>query len=329
MKLLIVDDDPVNRIILHEYLEEEGYTLIDASGGEEAWTLLETEGEEYFAVLLDRMMPKVDGIAVLNRMMSHEKLKHIPVIMQTAAGAAYEVQEGIEAGAFFYLTKPFDRALLVAIVAAAVRKSAKQREVQNDLRRQSLSVLSLKTGVFQVRTIEEVHNLAILLAHACPDPEKVVMGLNDLLVNAVEHGNLGITFEEKTQLHEGDRWEGEIQRRLNMPEYAGKYVEVRFERHDEEIHFHIKDQGEGFDWKLYEELSPEMALSSHGRGIAMAKALCFDRLEYHGVGNEVLGVVKAPMFERTKTEEKTEELSDPLCADSHATCEQISTSPMT
>ena len=299
MKLLLVDDDPVNRTILREYLEEEGYILVEAGDGEEAWTLLESGGEEFFAVLLDRMMPTVDGLVVLNRMMGHENLKYVPVIMQTAAGAAYEVQEGIEAGAFFYLTKPFERAMLVAIVAAAVRKSTKHREVQNDLRRQSLSVLSLKTGVFQVRTIEEVHNLALLLAHACPDPEKVVMGLNDLLVNAVEHGNLGITFEEKTQLHDGERWEGEIQRRLNMPEYAGKYVEVRFERHEEEIHFLIKDQGAGFDWKLYEELSPEMALSSHGRGIAMAKALCFDRLEYHGVGNEVLCVVSCKPHEMT------------------------------
>ena len=156
--------------------------------------------------------------------------------------------------------------------------------------------------MFKVRTIEEVHNLAILLANACPEPEKVVMGLNDILVNAVEHGNLGISFQEKTKLYVEERWEEEIHRRLRLPEYAEKYVEVWFERHKEEIHFLITDQGSGFDWRQYEEFSPELALDSHGRGIAMAKALCFDRLEYIGKGNKVLCVVSTFPNESSRVE---------------------------
>ncbi|HLD95062.1 MAG TPA: response regulator, partial [Alphaproteobacteria bacterium] len=50
----------------------------------------------------------------------------------------------------------------------------------------------------------------------------------------------------------------------------------------------IKDQGNGFDWKKYLELSPERATDPHGRGIAMAKTLSFSRLEYQGCGNEVV-----------------------------------------
>jgi len=294
MRLLLVDDDSVNLQILREYLEEEGYSLVEAHDGEEAWALLEAEGDSFYAVLLDRMMPKLDGLAVLNRMMAHEKLKDIPVIMQTAAGAVYEVQEGIEAGAFYYLTKPFDRAMLLAIVASAIRKAVKLREVQNDLLRQSRSVRNMQTGTFRIQTLEDVHNLSVLLANACPDPERIVMGLNDLLMNAIEHGNLGISYDEKTQLQDAEEWEEEIHRRLARPENMKKFVEVTFQRYEEEIHMVITDQGEGFDWTQYENFSPNLALASHGRGIAMAKALCFDQLHYRGSGNEVLCVIRIP-----------------------------------
>ena len=297
MRILLVDDDPVNRYILREYLEEDGYAMLEAEDGEEAWRYLEEEGDTFSAVLLDRMMPKLDGLSVLHRMMAHDTLKHIPVIMQTAAVASYEVQEGVEGGAFFYLTKPFEHSLLRAVVTAAVRKGLKQREFLNDIVRQTRSIQSMQSGMFRVRTIGEVHDLSILLANACPDPEKIVMGLNDLLMNAVEHGNLGITYDEKTSLQETQQWEPEVQRRLGLSENAQKYVEVNFERRDGTIHFVITDQGKGFDWKQYEAFSPELALASHGRGIAMAKALCFDHLEYQGIGNQVYCVVNTQTSE--------------------------------
>ncbi len=306
MRLLLVDDDAVNRLILRESLEDEGYELVEAGDGEEAWNYLESDGNSFSAVLLDRMMPKLDGLSVLKRMMAHDTLKHIPVIMQTAAVESLDVQSGVEAGAFFYLSKPFEQDLLKAIVAAAVRKSVKQREAQNDLLRQSLSLESLTSGTFRVQTIDEVYCLGILLANACPDPDKIVMGLNDLMINAVEHGNLGIDYDEKTRLQETEEWEIEVGRRLKLPEHSSKYVTVTFQRQVREIHIVITDEGEGFDWTQYEKFSPEMALASHGRGIAMAKALCFDRIEYRGAGNEVLCVI---LVEPQHSTEKEHEMS--------------------
>ncbi len=300
MRILLVDDDPVNRYILREYLEEDGYALLEADDGEEAWRYLEEEGDTFAAVLLDRMMPKLDGLSVLNRMMAHDTLKHIPVIFQTAAIESSEVQEGVEAGAFFYLAKPFEQSMLLAIVSAAVRKGLKHRELLDDIVRQTRSIQSMENGIFRVRSIDEVHDLSILLANACPVPEKIVMGLNDLLINAVEHGNLGITYEEKTLLQETEQWEEEVQRRLGLPTNAQKYVEVNFERRGGEIHIMITDQGKGFDWKQFEKLNPQMVLASHGRGIAMAKALCFDQVEYQGIGNQVCCVVNAQTSEMNK-----------------------------
>ena len=103
---------------------------------------------------------------------------------------------------------------------------------------------------------------------------------------------LALRTKKKDNYKNPEEWEQEIQRRLALPENTRKFVEVTFERQEHEISVLIKDQGEGFDWKKYENFSPELALASHGRGIAMAKALCFDRMEYHGVGNEVLCVIE-------------------------------------
>jgi anti-sigma regulatory factor (Ser/Thr protein kinase) len=126
-----------------------------------------------------------------------------------------------------------------------------------------------------------------MLANACPDPERVVVGLSELIINAIEHGNLGITYEEKTRLNQDGEWLREVERRLQSEEYADKRVVVDFERGPLSIRIRIADEGAGFDWHGYVDPDPERAFDNHGRGIAMSKLLYFDSLEYHGKGNEV------------------------------------------
>ncbi|MCA9468437.1 MAG: response regulator, partial [Nitrospira sp.] len=116
--LLLVDDDLVNLEILVEHLEEAGYQTVSAMNGCEAWSLLEREPERFDAVLLDRMMPVMNGMEVLAKIKAHGELDFLPVILQTAAGSTEEVRQGIEAGAFYYLTKPFTKDVVLAIVRA-------------------------------------------------------------------------------------------------------------------------------------------------------------------------------------------------------------------
>ena len=131
----------------------------------------------------------------------------------------------------------------------------------------------------------------MLLASTCPDPGNRALGLKELFFNAIEHGNLGITYDEKTRLEKEDSWKEELQRRLNLPENQDKYVVVHLERHAHEIVFIITDQGAGFDWRPYETMDPQRMFDSHGRGIAMARSLCFDELRYRGRGNEVMAII--------------------------------------
>ena len=84
----------------------------------------------------------------------------------------------------------------------------------------------------------------------------------------------------------------EVARRLDLPEYRELKVEVVYERTDQEIHIRIRDQGAGFDWQNYASVEPSRVFDSHGRGIAVAQIMSFDRVEYFGNGNEVMGVIR-------------------------------------
>ncbi|MBF0381773.1 MAG: ATP-binding protein [Magnetococcales bacterium] len=153
------------------------------------------------------------------------------------------------------------------------------------------ALLLMQEAKFKLQTLADAKKLAEQLALICPEPEKRVFGLRELFVNAIEHGNLGITFADKTVLNEKNIWDEEVERRLALPENADKYVEVTVERTFDEIKFLISDQGEGFDWQSYMSIDPFCSYKSHGYGIAMAKSGSFDKLEYIGRGNEVLAVV--------------------------------------
>ncbi len=291
-RILIVDDEDINIEIIQFNLEEENYQIETAHDGAEAWEKLERDPEGYHVVLLDRMMPNMDGMAVLAHMKAHPLLCHTPVILQTAMTAKEEVIDGIRAGAYYYLAKPYDGAMLVSVVRTAVRDSESNRRIREELHETTRTLGLMLAGSFRYRTLAEARALATLLANACPRPDTVAMGLAELMINAVEHGNLGITYAEKGALNEAGDWESEVERRLALDSFGQRQVEVTFAKENDEIRITITDEGEGFDWQSYLTLSPERAMDNHGRGIAMAGLLSFSRLEYRGRGNEVVAVIK-------------------------------------
>ncbi|MCB1917743.1 MAG: response regulator, partial [Rhodocyclaceae bacterium] len=120
MHILVVDDEPFNREILAEVLDDPAYRISVAEDGGQAWDRLTADGESFDLVLLDRMMPGMDGLEVLRRMKDTPRLRDLPVIMQTAAASPDQVREGIAAGAYYYLTKPFELETLLTIVRAAL-----------------------------------------------------------------------------------------------------------------------------------------------------------------------------------------------------------------
>ena len=130
--LLVVDDNPENRRMLRRLLERQGHTVEEAPDGEAA---LEQVAERAFdLVLLDVLMPKVDGNTTLARMKADPQLRHIPVIMISALDGIASVVSCIEVGAEDYLPKPFNPTLLRARIGACLEKKRLRDQEQKHLR---------------------------------------------------------------------------------------------------------------------------------------------------------------------------------------------------
>lgn len=289
-RLLVVDDEPINLEIISEYFEGLGYTLDTAAHGEEAWAYLNGE-QRYDLLLLDRMMPVLDGMALLQRIKADERFADMPVIMQTAAGEPEQVRQGLAAGAHYYLVKPYERESLLTIVRGALADSASRRHLQQRLVEHGNALKLLCSAEFRLRTIDEASTLAAFLALGCPRPEASVLGISELLVNAVEHGNLGITYAEKATLKREDRWSDEVRRRQELPENRAKHVRVVLTRTDAGVSLYIEDEGAGFDWQRYLDFDPQRAFDPNGRGIALARSASFASLRYEGCGNTVIATI--------------------------------------
>ncbi len=118
-RILIVDDNPMNVDILQSCLAFHGYEIITASDGEEA--LATAREKQPDLILLDVMMPKLDGLEVCRRLRADPSLPFMPTILVTAKADSKDVVAGLEAGADEYLTKPVDQDALVARVRSMLR----------------------------------------------------------------------------------------------------------------------------------------------------------------------------------------------------------------
>jgi len=289
--VLIVEDNDADRALLEAHLSADGFETDFAVDGLEAWDVLDHHPDRYDLVLLDRTMPRMDGLQLLRRIKGDHRFLILPVILQSARVGREEVIEGIRAGAYYYLAKPYDSEMLLSVVRTAAADRAAAKDLQHRVRRGMQVLQLLDEAHFTYRTIEEARGLAAVLANACPDAESTVIGLTELLVNAVEHGNLGITYDEKSELLNEGRWMDEVERRLTLPENRGKRVDVRFLRGDDVLRFVICDRGNGFEWSRYLDIDPRRAFDRHGRGILMARHVSFSSIEYRGTGSEVVATV--------------------------------------
>jgi len=120
IKVLVVDDEEFNLDIMTDCLEEAGFEVIAADDGDVALQKLETV-PDIKVIILDRMMPRMNGMELLEKISKIPILKDIPVIMQSGAASGEQILEGKEAGVYAYLPKPFDAALLVWGVQAALK----------------------------------------------------------------------------------------------------------------------------------------------------------------------------------------------------------------
>ena len=119
-KVLLAEDDPVFRELVSDILQEAGYEVVAGENGQEALDLLLTRGADM--AVLDLNMPVMDGLELTRRIRSDENLKEMPILMLTVRSYVEDQITGFDRGADDYLTKPFDRKMLIARLRVLERR---------------------------------------------------------------------------------------------------------------------------------------------------------------------------------------------------------------
>jgi two-component system response regulator ResD len=127
--ILIVDDESRMRKLIKDFLTAKGYCILEAEDGEKALQVFEQNSEKIDLILLDVMMPKLDGWSVLRQI---RQTSQIPIIMLTARGEEQDELFGFELGVDEYISKPFSPKILVARVEAILKRTqGEQKEVKD------------------------------------------------------------------------------------------------------------------------------------------------------------------------------------------------------
>ena len=117
--------------------------------------------------------------------------------------------------------------------------------------------------------------------------EELSLALRELLLNAIEHGNLGLAFEDKSRALAAGQWKQTIASRARDPAFRDRRTHVKASWAPDRVSFTIRDEGSGFDWRsLPDPTDPANILCDHGRGVLMAR-LSVDALYFNAAGNEV------------------------------------------
>lgn len=285
MKILIVEDDQSSRIYLENLLELNGYKFRSAVNGIEGLNYFEEYAPDI--VIADIQMPIMDGLELLESI--RDKESNAIVIITTAYGNENYAIQALHLGANNYIKKPVSGKELLPLLKkykSVINSKFIPEQLPGEIiyRRNKIE---FKTSYKQIPKIVD----RLLLESSCSfninQRTNVELGLVELITNAVEHGNLNITYAEKQNALDNNTLEKLYEERLATPEYVNKKIIVEFFSDKTGIEWTITDEGEGFNWNtLPDPTSSENILELSGRGVFISKFL-FDKVEYFGNGNTV------------------------------------------
>jgi len=287
--VLVVDDEELILESIISTLELMGLEVISARDGEQALELFEKE--QPCLVITDVCMPHRDGLAVTSHIKAHRP--ECPVIVITGYGDEDTAIRALKAGATDYLRKPFQITELRSITSRAL-SLVRARLLETE------SFASLDQADCHLKIHNHPEAAGGLLNYLLRPIESILsesdrlhlrVALQELLINAIEHGNLAISTDEKSQALLNDQYESLIHDRSQDPQLRDRrvFLDASYQFEQQFFKCSIRDEGNGFDWRKVvaagaEGITPEAAVS--GRGIFLAKTLMSEVI-YNELGNEV------------------------------------------
>ncbi|MGR3755645.1 MAG: response regulator [Tranquillimonas sp.] len=286
LRVLLAEDDNAAAMMLTGQLNRQGHRVERAANGAEAYGLLREDPARADIVITDRIMPVMDGVALIRRLRRETATASLPTILLTGDE---DTGDAVAAGAFYHLVKPVPQDMLRRVLAAAGQEIGRRRRQQEALRRHQSAFADLQQVRFTLNRLDQVDAVASFLGSLSPRPERSVVGLTELLRNGIEHGlmRLGLAAKQR-HLAEGTL-ETELARRADA--VTGE-VEATGLRRNGTIVYVIRDSGPGFRWQPFINSDPSRSQAASGRGIARA-AVTFDRLSYDAPGKAAVAVVSS------------------------------------
>ncbi|MEW6266825.1 MAG: response regulator [Thermodesulfobacteriota bacterium] len=282
--VLVVDDEASIRELIQAALERLNLRVLTAGDGSTALSIFFRE--EPKLVLTDIVMNGMSGLDLLRRIKAYRP--ETVVVVFTAYSSEEKIIEALRAGATDYLKKPFDLKSLVRSVQNALQVQATisdgRLEIDSVVREEKILELD-NDPVLIAGAIRQVTICApkYLSRERCLD---LSVALHEMILNAMEHGNLGVTPEEKNRRLLADDYQRFLTARRADPGLVGRKVRITYRLDDKGLHYTVQDQGPGFDWRSRRVHSPRASVAQpHGRGLRLAEFYA-SRLEFNETGNE-------------------------------------------
>jgi DNA-binding response OmpR family regulator len=280
-RILVIEEEPAVQAMLAEGLKRRGHNVSVARDWVDGLRVLEEEKPDI--VLTDLTMSGNRGIEVLREIRAIAS--ETKVIVMTGHGNEEGAIQALRRGAIDYLKKPVAFWELYDVVNKII--GIQQFDINKEFVLEESKKVVMGSQIDKIWGV--VNQLLLCAENICGKAKirEVGLGLYEIIINAIEHGNLEITFEEKWQALERGDYEELLRERLSNPAFSERQVVIDYQMIPGELHCVVRDEGKGFNWRHvpYPD-PPNRLLLPCGRGIFLAR-IYLDRVEFNEKGNVV------------------------------------------
>ncbi|MDR1761172.1 MAG: response regulator [Bacteroidales bacterium] len=283
--VLLAEDDEASRLFLDIVLRKHGFMFYSVNNGLSAWEYIEHNQPN--VVFADITLPQINGWELLKKI--KQRYPHIIVVMITAYNSEEFAIQALKLGASSYLKKPISQAAVVDLLQTYELMHEEKNKIEQVCSYVESYNLSMKIN-------NDIHIVPFVAKYLISQVEfffkenellGMLLGLNEIIINAIEHGNLKISFTEKTNAIQNNTYETLLEERMNREENKQKKVLINFFHNHNYCEWTIKDSGTGFLHKNYLENSTFNSIDGlHGRVIFITR-FQFDEMDYEENGTKI------------------------------------------